>query len=117
MGCAERSKYEVVTERIPYLIESMTDLRVGNALVVLKGSLRGFKDLHRRHGGIAIKENMIGKSRFIQGSMKRIRSRRGSMKILPSIGRKRTRRIKERWSRGSLRCLGERFKERDCGRN
>lgn len=61
MGCAEREKYEVVTERIPYLIESITDLRLGNALVVLKGCLRGFKDLQRRHGGIAITENMIGK--------------------------------------------------------
>ena len=71
MGCAERDKYEVVTERIPYLIESITDLRFGNALVVLKACLRGFKDLQRRHGGITITENMIGTSSLMQASTKK----------------------------------------------
>ena len=71
MGCAERDKYEVVTERIPYLIESMSGLRAGNALVVLRASLRGFKDLQRRHGRIAITANMIGSRQLMQGSARR----------------------------------------------
>lgn len=100
-------KFEVVTERIPYLIESMTEVRVGNALVVLRGCLRGFKDLHRRHGGIAITANMVGKCGLMQGLMKRIGSKCGSMKILRLIGRKRTRRIRRGWSIKYLRWSGK----------
>lgn len=96
MGCAEREKYEVVTERVPYLIESITNLRLGNALVLLKACLRGFKDLQRRHGGIFITEKMIGKVSLTQVSIKKTEQGCGSMRILQSTGRKRTRRISRR---------------------
>lgn len=60
MGCTERGRFEVITERIPYRLESLSGIQSRNALVILRTSLRGFRDVYRKHGAVGVAAEMIG---------------------------------------------------------
>lgn len=58
--CTGWSKYEVVTERIPYRLDSLSSIQSKNSLVILTTALRGFRDLYKQDEEIIINERMIG---------------------------------------------------------
>lgn len=60
MGCAERGRFEVITERVPYRLETLSGLHPRNALAILRTALRGFRDVYRRHGAVGVAAAMIG---------------------------------------------------------
>lgn len=60
ISCRSKDKYEVITERIPYRLNSLNSINYKNSLAILKCSLRGFGDLYKKYGAFGIKEKMIG---------------------------------------------------------
>jgi hypothetical protein len=91
MACTQRSNYEVVTERIPYRLETLSALQARNSIVILNAALRGFRAVFQKHAGIDIKQSMIGTYAITKGSILKIESKFGSIPILPSIDLRRTR--------------------------
>lgn len=59
-GCAERGKYEVVTERIPYRLSDLNHIREDNAVTILATALRGYGPMFKVHGQFRVKDAMIG---------------------------------------------------------
>ena len=60
MGCTERGRFEVITERISYRLESLSGVHSRNALAILRTSLHGFRDVYRKHGAVGVAAEMIG---------------------------------------------------------
>jgi len=50
---------------------------INNALIILRSSLKGFKDIYKKHGCIKINDCMIGKFYVIKGLINMIKLKYG----------------------------------------